>query len=493
MQTIAFYLPQFHSIPENDRWWGKGYTEWVAVKSAQPLFQGHYQPRIPWNRNYYDLLDKQTFMEQARLMRDYSVDGLCIYHYYFADGRRILEKPAENLLQWGDIPIRFCFSWANETWARSWTKLNEKNVWNINKEKAGNRDDKDGILLKQEYGSEKDWKDHFNYLLPFFKDSRYIKKENKPVFVIHRADSIPCLPQMLNIWNVMAKENGFDGIYIIGSNARIRGLDAYVRQEPIYSAMNQFRLDYQWLSDQIVSHALAADAKTYLCGCPSYDDTPRRGREGMVCEGASADVFYKQMKSLYSIAEMRGHDFLFVNAWNEWGEGMYLEPDERFGAASLDALKRAKCDCQGAMNNDMEMELYKNALLQKKDHSEKTLELTTLYKMAALDHIEERLNRVFSPDKELTIALYGFGEMGKLLADLFRRAGISIQYGLDRRAEKVHMDFPVYKITDRLPEADYLIVALPAYYKEVFDDLRDRSMQIISVDYLIDMMRNVEM
>ena len=280
MKTIAFYLPQFHAIPENDEWWGLGYTEWTAVKRARALYDGHNQPRVPYENRYYNLLDKNTMQWQASLMEKYGVDGVCFYHYYFENGRKILEKPAENLLKWKDINMPFCFSWANETWARTWSALATKNVWNSIEEKKKQDDDKnDGILLKQEYGNDEDWRIHFEYLLPFFKDDRYIKYINKPIFVIHRADLIPCLPQMIELWNNLARENGFDGIYFIGSNSFVAGMDAYVRQEANYSdSYNDLKISYDDMSDLVIKNALAADSKTYLCGFPGYDDTAKMVR-----------------------------------------------------------------------------------------------------------------------------------------------------------------------------------------------------------------------
>ena len=139
MKTIAMYLPQFHRVKENDAWWGEGYTEWTAVKNAKPLFEGHNQPRVPLHENYYNLLEKSTMEEQAELAQQYGVDGFCFYHYYFKDGRKILEKPAENLLNWTDIKLPFCFCWANETWARTWSNVGNKNSWNEQLEVKGSK------------------------------------------------------------------------------------------------------------------------------------------------------------------------------------------------------------------------------------------------------------------------------------------------------------------------------------------------------------------
>ena len=177
MKTIAMFLPQFHRVKENDEWWGEGYTDWMAVKNAQKLFDEHYQPREPLQENYYDLLDKKTFEWQAGLMHKYDIDGLCFYHYYFKDGKKILEKPAENLLQWKDVDMPFCFCWDNTPWARTWSTIGEKAIWSDKYEKKYDQEG-NGILLEQSYGGEKEWREHFQYLLPFFKDNRYLKKKN---------------------------------------------------------------------------------------------------------------------------------------------------------------------------------------------------------------------------------------------------------------------------------------------------------------------------
>ena len=165
------YLPQFHEVEENNEWWGNGYTEWTAVKKATPLFHGHKQPKAPFNDNYYNLLDKQTMITQAKLAEEYGIDGFCFYHYYFKNGRKILEKPAENLLKWKDINMPYCFCWANETWARTWSNISGANAWGSKfenkKQKAGS-----GILLEQRYGQEKEWEEHLEYLIPFFKDEK---------------------------------------------------------------------------------------------------------------------------------------------------------------------------------------------------------------------------------------------------------------------------------------------------------------------------------
>ena len=171
MKIIAFYLPQFHNIPENDEWWGNGFTEWTNVKKAKPIFEGHQQPKVPLNNNYYNLLDDNVKVWQADLAKKYGVYGFCYYHYWF-NGKMLLEKPMEQMLENKEVDIPFCISWANEPWTKAWVGDEKK------------------MLIAQEYGQEEEWKEHFMYLLPFFKDERYIKKDGKPFFIFYRPDIV---------------------------------------------------------------------------------------------------------------------------------------------------------------------------------------------------------------------------------------------------------------------------------------------------------------
>lgn len=179
MKILALYLPQFHRVPENDEWWGEGFTEWTTVRNALPLFPEHEQPHIPKDNYYYDLLDKSTFQKQAEQIKNSGMDGICIYHYWFKNGRQILEKPAEKLLQWKDIQLPYCFSWAHEPWARTWGNFGDQNKWTSIYDKGKNSDRE--LLLEQKYGNAVDWKRHFEYLLPFFSDNRYIKDRKSVV------------------------------------------------------------------------------------------------------------------------------------------------------------------------------------------------------------------------------------------------------------------------------------------------------------------------
>lgn len=194
MKLYAYYLPQFHCIPENDEWWGKGFTEWTNVKKAKALFYNHKQPKKPLNDNYYSLDNIETLEWQSKLLNDYKIDGLIFYHYYFC-GKKLLEKPAEMLLKNKNIKIEFFFCWANHSWFRSWEGSKK-------------------LLLEQKYGREKEWDEHFEYLLDFFKDSRYQKRDNKPIFMIHKSE-FKEKKEMFDYFDKKCKENGFDGICVI--------------------------------------------------------------------------------------------------------------------------------------------------------------------------------------------------------------------------------------------------------------------------------------
>ena len=187
MRIIAFYLPQFHNIPENDEWWGDGFTEWVNVKKAEPIYEGHEQPRVPLDGNYYNLLDDDVKIWQAELAKKYGIYGFCYYHYWF-NGKLLLEKPMEQMLENKKVDLPFCVCWANEPWTRAW--VGEKKV-----------------LIGQEYGTEKEWKEHFDYMLPFFRDDRYIKEDNRPLYVIYRPEIIPCLQEKKALEEQIAKDD----------------------------------------------------------------------------------------------------------------------------------------------------------------------------------------------------------------------------------------------------------------------------------------------
>jgi hypothetical protein len=346
VKIIAFYLPQFHTIPENDEWWGKGFTEWTNVRKATPLFKNHYQPRTPLNDNYYNLEDVDVMKWQAKLAKEYGIYGFCYYHYWF-NGKKLLEKPLENMLKASDVQIPFCLSWANEPWARTW-------------------DGRDtDVLMPQEYGTQKEWAEHFEYLLDFFNDPRYIKIEGKPMMVIYRTSSIPKVNEMIDLWEKLSIEAGFNGLHIVETlNSLQKGpftlkSEACMEFEPSFTLYHRYYLKYRvidWLKkkftkieiknydnvyDCIVNKKSIKDnKKRYLGAFVGWDNSPRKGKGGVIILGSTPEKFAKYLKQQFLNAKKLQFDFIFVNAWNEWAEGAYLEPDNKYGYNYIEAIKR---------------------------------------------------------------------------------------------------------------------------------------------------------
>jgi lipopolysaccharide biosynthesis protein len=357
VKVVAFYLPQFHPIPENDQWWGPGFTEWTNTRRARPLFPGHYQPREPADGRYYSLLDPAVRRWQAELARSYGVDAFCYYHYWF-DGRRLLERPFDEVLRSGEPSLPFCLSWANEPWSRSWT---------------GHRRQ---ILVPQSYGGESDWARHFDYLETAFRDPRYLRIDGKPVFVIYRPSEIPQCDKMLRSWRRTAVTRGLGGLYLLHvlNTFETRALpifDGVIELEPMYTISHQMPLSWRWrryalgiarvltrhmdrfrsrfidrVSYDRVWEALLSRAasrpglRTYLGAFVDWDNSPRRGRDGTVFVGSSPEKFGAYFRrQLDRARDVARTELVFVNAWNEWAEGAYLEPDVRYGPAYLRALR----------------------------------------------------------------------------------------------------------------------------------------------------------
>ncbi len=356
MRVICMYLPQFHSFPENDEWWGEGYTEWTAVKRGKPLFKGHIQPRVPLDGNYYDLRaeGEETLKRQAGLALKYGIYGFAFYQYWFK-GKQLMESPMEALLAHPEIELRYCICWANESWTRSWYGLSEQ------------------VLMKQEYGEEADWSRHFDYLLKFFKDERYIKVDNKPLFMIYRSFDIERLKDMLALFERRAKEEGFDGVFAVSgktrdvTDERRDVLNGYYYFEPGYSLKHDFttlhRLMYngsvlfrslrnRLFKDKILERRIPAEwilsaiekreykENEFPGLIPDWDNTPRRSYKGLVYTKTSPERFERALSVLKEKLKGRKNDFVFVNAFNEWGEGAMVEPDEYRGYAYLEAIRR---------------------------------------------------------------------------------------------------------------------------------------------------------
>lgn len=358
MKIIPFYLPQYHAIPENDQWWGDGFTEWTNTKKGKPLFKNHYQPREPLHDNYYNLLEDNVMVNQMRLAKKYKIDGFCFYHYWFC-GKKLLEKPLERMLNNPEADLPFCLAWANEPWTRAWYgKVGEKE-----------------ILQSQNYGNEVDWTNHFMYLLQFFKDKRYICVDGKPVFLIYRSYNITKCDQMLELWQRLAKENNLKGLYFISMETiyeidkRHKMFDANMEYEPMRTLrefdekwqekralraetlekLKQVPLLHKLYLDkisydecyQIITNRKHYNKKVYLGAFVDWDNTARKGKKSTIFDGASPEKFKENLKQQLKRSKKLGNDMLFINAWNEWSEGAYLEPDKRYGYAYLHALRNA--------------------------------------------------------------------------------------------------------------------------------------------------------
>ncbi len=358
MKLIAFYLPQFYSFSENDEWWGKGFTEWTNTKKAVPQFRNHYQPRIPKDENYYCLVDEKAIRWQVEIAKEHGIYGFCFYHYWFKDGKQLLEKPVELFLKNSDIKMPFCLSWANEPWTRSWDGKNKS------------------IIMPQEYGDEQEWRKHFEYLLPFFLDERYIRIDGKPAFVFYRPEIFPQLETMIQLWNELAIENGLGGLtWLIQGpswNANpendSRFIDYKIMYEPGFTGslpnkkqrlsfliskyaskigrrLNPFnninKLSFVEYAKSITNRKDMPEK--FIPGFfTDWDNTPRRGKDANVFLGSNPKVFkYYFTKLIAKARDEYKKDYIFINAWNEWAEGCYLEPDERNGYGYLNAVKEA--------------------------------------------------------------------------------------------------------------------------------------------------------
>ena len=347
--VVALYLPQYHPIAENDEWWGKGFTEWTNVTKARPMYSGHPQPDLPADLGFYDLRVPETRLLQAEMARDYGVDAFCYYHYWFGNGRRLLHQPFDAVLKSGQPDHPFMLCWANQTWSGVWHGLN------------GN------VLIEQKYPGKSDHEAHFESLLPAFRDSRYLKVNEMPVFNVYAPTELPESVKTLELWRAMAREAGLPGIYFIGTHhtpdwdARSFGYDAYVKvaalqrrrqwvpwRRPLAKIGNRwldFRgrptiLDYASEIDNIIPKQLCSEA--IPCVLPNWDNTPRSGARGLVLHGSTPKLFGRQLqRAMSTIATRRStNNLLFVKSWNEWAEGNHLEPCQRFGRGYLDELKR---------------------------------------------------------------------------------------------------------------------------------------------------------
>ncbi len=351
---LAFYLPQFHPIPENDEWWGNGFTDWTNVARARPLFRGHRQPHLPADLGFYDLRLPEARAAQAALAGEYGIDGFCYYHYWF-EGRRLLERPFDEVLQHGEPSFPFCLCWANENWTRTW---------------SGEVTD---VLIRQTYSSDDDLA-HIRWLANAFADPRYIRVGGRPLFLVYRASSLPDAVRTTETWRSESVRLGVGDPYLclvqsfdsekvdphkLGFDAAVRfapewrSLGPRLRQGRVLragrkllrpkSALRRHRLfDYRTVVDLSLS-APTPDYKVYPSVSPGFDNSPRRPeKRATILLGSSPDLYERWLATVAARFEpfSPDEDFVFVNAWNEWGEGNHLEPCVRWGRGFLEAQAR---------------------------------------------------------------------------------------------------------------------------------------------------------
>ena len=360
-RVLAYYLPQFHPIPENDEWWGKGFTEWTNVGKAKPLYPGHYQPRVPADLGYYDLRVPETREAQAQLAHEYGVEGFIYWHYWFGNGKRLLERPFDEVLASGNPDFPFALAWANETWQGFWF----------------GDDGSRNVLIEQTYPGDADYIAHFYAVLPAFKDKRYITCEGKPIFVVYKPEQVPDVSHFITLWQELARLNGLEGIYFIAHQTSLfdhnraqermnvhlsEGFDAInivniwtkdVQQYPLWNRIvrklfykkERFRCvpDLRPYLPELFRCPLDDKETVIPCVVPGWDHTPRTGIRGMVLYGSNPDKFERITRTIIDdiIEKPFEKRFLFIKSWNEWAEGNYMEPDLKWGHQFLEALRKA--------------------------------------------------------------------------------------------------------------------------------------------------------
>jgi lipopolysaccharide biosynthesis protein len=350
-RPIAIYLPQFHPIPENDEWWGKGFTEWTNVTKVKPKFEGHYQPHLPADLGFYDLRLHETMIAQAKLAEEYGIHGFMFYHYWFS-GKRILERPVNQWLENKSPDFPFCICWANENWSRRWDGMEHE------------------LLLKQEYCEEDD-KLHFKELARYFEDERYIKIDGKPFFAVYRTYLFPNIKRTAEVWREEAKKHGFKDIYLVSvsipsskHNHKEIGFDASIEFQPDFNNLPQ-RIEASLL--ETILHKLGLKESGFINNCvydyeetakmsllnkkfgdvvfpgitPMWDNSARRQKGAFVLHNSTPEKFGNWLSALVKkfTPNSKDENFIFINAWNEWAEGCHLEPCRKWGLKYLQILK----------------------------------------------------------------------------------------------------------------------------------------------------------
>ena len=348
---IAFYLPQYHTTKENDEWWGPGFTDWRSTVLAKPLFKGHVQPKVPADLGYYDLRVPETRKQQAELAKEYGIDAFCYWHYWFGNGKRLLNLPFDEVVKSGEPDFPFCLGWANHSWYK----------------KAWGGKGKDQLLIEQQYLGEEDDVLHFNTMLPAFKDHRYLRHNGKLVFIIYQPLANPHIKEFIQNWRQYAKENGLNDFFFIGKDKYSTdktkildyGFDAVyndnifgiLHREPKCKKGIRFPLKKILHRPMVFNYGEAikymlTDEETKEDVIPSiapnWDHSPRSGAKNAMFIHSEPKYFQKLVENVEEVIANKSNDLVIVKSWNEWGEGNYLEPDLQYGRGILEALKKGR-------------------------------------------------------------------------------------------------------------------------------------------------------
>ncbi len=346
LRALAFYLPQFHPVPENDEWWGPGFTEWTNTAKARPLFPGHYQPHVPADLGFYDLRCPESREAQADLARRYGIAGFLYWHYWFA-GRRMLDRPFREVLASGAPDFPFCLAWANQTWTGIWHGAADR------------------ILVEQTYPGAEDDQAHFDSLLPAFRDRRYLTVAGKPLFYVFRPEELPNAAAFVERWQDMARAAGFDGLFLVAEVSDLHGYGpaylspaadgfdagAYMRLPAHRSRASVLRMRalrklsgpevLPYASRPLPIPTLEPGARLLPTVYPNWDNSPRSGRKGVVLHGATPERFRAHVRAaVHHVRDVPAEErLLFIKSWNEWAEGNHLEPDLRHSTGFLEAVR----------------------------------------------------------------------------------------------------------------------------------------------------------
>ena len=357
--VIAFYLPQYYPVRENNEWFGEGFTEWTNVAKARPLFRGHYQPKIPADLGFYDLRMPEVKQRQAEFAKEAGIAAFCYYHYWFGNGKTILERPLNDMISSGVPDFPFCLCWANESWYK---KLWHPDVSYLSQE----------LLLEQTYNGVEDYKDHFYYLFDTFKDSRYYKIKGKLAFVVYNHSNFPDVENFKSCWNDLAEKEGLPGFYWISYTVDANDINTSVYSDYDAMILSLFKSPLVGKSDNHIKRMFNSikshisrftnkpmlvfdygkyyqdfssdsfrDNKVYPVLIPNWDNSPRRGTGGYIFTNSTPEIFGKHVHEVLELIKDKQDEdqIVFLKSWNEWGEGNYMEPDLKYGKGYIHELR----------------------------------------------------------------------------------------------------------------------------------------------------------